>query len=418
MWGQVVDTKGSSALSMVGLGDISSRSLTRINSMGGAGIASNDYYYINNLNVATSPYHQMVNFDIGASNTTRMTGNQATSRTNLDNINFLFPLNKKLATVAGYNQLTNVRYNIVTTETVIGRPDESAIVNYFGSGGLTAASVGFGYMAHRYFSIGYKGSYVFGLIEDQTLVIPSFGQTFSEVQKTETFQRFLDHEISVFYKNPITRTNVVALGATYSFNNRLEYNRNRIDEAWFNSSSQPVRKDTISTAELNRQLPRNFRVGVSYIKKRDSAAIINLWNVNLDLEFSDYSNTTDRALDGDPTQLLGVRAGFEYSPLAKFIGNASSMSKLKSFFVLSQYRIGAYFTRGPYEIQGETYSDMGVSMGLGLPLGKVEGLKQFSSINIGLTYGQRGVAIFNENYFRLNIGFAINNNWFVRPKIN
>jgi hypothetical protein len=59
---------------------------------------------------------------------------------------------------------------------------------------------------------------------------------------------------------------------------------------------------------------------------------------------------------------------------------------------------------------------VGMSLGLGLPI-----TGSLSNLNLGLEFGKKGTTSNNlvqENYLILNVGFSLNDKWFVKSKYN
>jgi hypothetical protein len=105
-----------------------------------------------------------------------------------------------------------------------------------------------------------------------------------------------------------------------------------------------------------------------------------------------------------------LRIGTQLRPSAK----ANS-----GYFSNVSYRAGFYF--GPDYIHvGQKLPVYGVSFGMGLPLANYSSLArgQFTIINLGLEYEQRGnnKNVLKENLFRLSIGLNLSDLWFSKRK--
>ncbi|MFM7857507.1 MAG: hypothetical protein ACKO96_37690, partial [Flammeovirgaceae bacterium] len=80
------------------------------------------------------------------------------------------------------------------------------------------------------------------------------------------------------------------------------------------------------------------------------------------------------------------------------------------------YRTGINYAQLPTVLRGIQLDEKSVSLGLSMPF-----MRGISSANIALVLGQRGTTANNlvqENFFRFNLGLTINDQWFVRRKIN
>jgi hypothetical protein len=69
-------------------------------------------------------------------------------------------------------------------------------------------------------------------------------------------------------------------------------------------------------------------------------------------------------------------------------------------------------------LNGNQVSTWAVTGGLCLPLRVGRG-QQISYLNLGLEYGKLDAKVLSENYFRINLGFTLNDNtWFLKRKFN
>jgi hypothetical protein len=81
------------------------------------------------------------------------------------------------------------------------------------------------------------------------------------------------------------------------------------------------------------------------------------------------------------------------------------------------YRAG-FFTGKDYIVAGgEQLPLRAVTVGIGFPVKRYNAYStQFSTINTSFEYGRRGNSstLFNENYFRINVGLALSDIWFIK----
>jgi hypothetical protein len=78
------------------------------------------------------------------------------------------------------------------------------------------------------------------------------------------------------------------------------------------------------------------------------------------------------------------------------------------------YRGGFVYEKTGLIVNSTSINDVGVTFGLGLPI-----TGTLSNLNLGLEYGKKGTTSNNlvqENYFTLNVGFSLNDKWFVKRK--
>jgi hypothetical protein len=84
-----------------------------------------------------------------------------------------------------------------------------------------------------------------------------------------------------------------------------------------------------------------------------------------------------------------------------------------------RYRFGAYYSDGTIRYRNTVLTEMGLSLGIGLPVKRPRYSSRpkeaLNMINIGLEAGQRGATpdnVLRERFIRLTIGFSLNDDWF------
>jgi hypothetical protein len=111
---------------------------------------------------------------------------------------------------------------------------------------------------------------------------------------------------------------------------------------------------------------------------------------------------------GAPDSLVDswkVSGGIQYIPNDRAI---------KSYLQTVHYRVGFHYDHGYLKLNGTNITDIGASIGFGLPIRKAGTL-----LNFTLEGGNQGTTKNNlllEKYFRIMIGFTINDRWFIKTK--
>jgi hypothetical protein len=104
-----------------------------------------------------------------------------------------------------------------------------------------------------------------------------------------------------------------------------------------------------------------------------------------------------------------VRTGFQFTPAwERYKGD----SRLKSV----RYRMGVRFQKGPVATLGESVDEMGVSLGLGIPIRRI--LSQ-PMLHTSMELASRGTlnrGLVREQMFRLSLGLTLNDTWFIKRK--
>ena len=78
------------------------------------------------------------------------------------------------------------------------------------------------------------------------------------------------------------------------------------------------------------------------------------------------------------------------------------------------YRIGAYYDRDYYKLDGNTINSYGLTFGVTLPV-----FRLYNGLTLGVELGQKGNLNKNmvmEQYIGFSIGFSIHDIWFIKQR--
>jgi len=131
------------------------------------------------------------------------------------------------------------------------------------------------------------------------------------------------------------------------------------------------------------------------------------WMVGADFKYADWSDFQTRDGEQKLGKNIGVAVGGQFKPDA---------TSLKYWNVID-YRLGFRYNKSHISVDNHRLTDMAVTVGLGLPLSETNFGRTFSSVNISAEFGQQGTLQHNlirERYININLGFTINDAWFLR----
>jgi long-subunit fatty acid transport protein len=202
------------------------------------------------------------------------------------------------------------------------------------------------------------------------------------------------------YSQKFTNGDALTIGANYVLPTHIPtQNQYRHYTFTYNAAVEIVRDSVqYENTEGSIELPQSFGVGLSYERK-------NKFLVGLDFGYAQWSEFS----------LQGIRypeilkdnytfnAGAEYKP--DIYGN---------YFEKIAYRFGVNYQTGMLSLRNTDISQIGVSLGFGLPI-----KKQGTQVNIYLEYGKQGTKANNlirEDYFRVGISFSAKDRWFFKRK--
>ena len=393
----------SSPYSFYGIGESRFNGTVESRSMGGISMIP-DSTRINFQNPAGYGNIKWTNFTIGAS-TSRTKQKSGTSdatakRTTLDYLALAIPMGK-FGAGFGLIPYSSVGYKI---ENVY--PDGSQNNKRFnGWGGMNRVFLGTGYRILPNLSVGASAYYNFGKIQTNSLeFIPYVPIGSRELNVNQlngvNFNLGLMHQFklkdklsvfsSLYYtpKSTLTSNNERTIGTvTYNAN----YDLTGVD------SFDPVNTKT----EL--QLPQKWALGLGIGNARKWVVGAEVAIQDVGKLFNNY-NTMDNVTYG---KFQKYSIGGYYTPNANpFVSYAKRIT----------YRGGFVYEKTGLIVNSTSINDVGMSLGLGLPI-----TGSLSNLNLGLEFGKKGTTSNNlvqENYLILNVGFSLNDKWFVKSKYN
>ncbi|MFZ4263115.1 hypothetical protein ACFRAE_13805 [Sphingobacterium sp. HJSM2_6] len=323
---------------------------------------------------------------------------------------FGFSLNKsngpKIGGVSfGLLPYSDVGYSTAATRQIDNISYKTSLV---GEGGINKAYVGYGVSPFKGFSIGANVGFLFGNLYDKSMIeFPYEAGMYNTVQTLTRETRGATVDYGVQYFKSLGNQWNITFGYSGSLNNAV---RSKTSSLVTLTQTDPgsenveqVAQDTSAFDLLSNRkfnLPLKHNVGITLSKG------IN-WSIGADFKYADWSNFQTR--EGE--QKLGKNLGFAIG--GQFKPDATSNKYLN----VVDYRLGFRYNKSHITINNHRLSDMAVTVGLGLPLPETNFGRTFSNINISAEVGQLGTMNHNlvrERYINLNLGFTINDAWFIR----
>ena len=209
--------------SLIPIGELSDNSFSNNLGMGGVGISNGSYWHLNNQNPAALVYNRFTTFEMGiASDVRQLVNNETKDISGNGNINYMgfgVPIIKggKWVTSFGFNPYSNTNYKLFSEELILGVDGSltSSIVNYNyeGNGGLSQVYFSNGFKLGDEFSIGFKGSYIFGnLSSNISSKISNEPQFYSNLYEKSSFKDFA-FQMGMFYRKEINTDKYLKIGS-------------------------------------------------------------------------------------------------------------------------------------------------------------------------------------------------------------
>lgn len=424
----------SSPYSRYGIGDIGGKGFGQNFGMGGTSIAlQNDtiaMFFINSNNPASFSNFRLTTAELGANiSFTQLQSSNVKQSVNNASLAYLalgIPFKKWWGASVGLIPYSSVGYKVSDRQNLnnIGNVD----FIYEGSGGVNQLYFGNGIKPFyntrikslRALSLGVNASYMFGNIENiRRSVFPSGNNYFNTRSGTTTRVGDVYFDYGVQYAHTVDSIRgrdlkekvKILFGATFANQTQLRAKVDSLSYTYFNSSSNfEIGKDTMQNVEDVKgkiDFPLSFGFGLG-IKKGERLLIAGDFRVQNWSTYKAFNKTQNLKNN------LIVSLGAQYVPNPKANGKGSYAKRVN-------YRAGVRYVQTALELKNTQLTEYGLSLGLGLPVGRSYLLQNFSMVNIGVEFGQRGTTVnglIKEQFIKGTIGFTINDRWFVKPKFD
>lgn len=399
--------------STFGIGERYGNALIHNQGMGGVGIGTPQYWYLNNQNPALLVYNSLTLFEAGIVGEFKtISGDTLNERSTGGNMNYLamaFPIRprdvtKRLrwTTSVGLMPYTNVNYNLQYTDDVDGNTN-TVIEEEKGSGGLTQLYWSNGYRISKNVSLGLKATYIFSsILNEYSNAVAGTGQTIpykiyvSERTYVKDFS--FTPGVAFNFDSIMGGKSNLHIGAIYSFATDLNATKkSKLNRT--NLTDNLIDSLTLSSASGSLHLPAEFGFGASLIRRN--------WVIGMDFTYQDWADF--ESIDPEDEQNLEaswrVAIGSEFTP---------DPYAYESLFKKSTYRLGLSMEKMPFLPNNQQVRDFGINFGISVPTGR-------SSLDLAFKVGKRGNRtenILEETYFKVYFGLTLNDQWFIRRKFD
>lgn len=321
----------------------------------------------------------------------------------LDYLSMQFPMGKYLAGSAGLMPYSYVGYGYGSVDSVKVSDDTYyAEKRYFGTGGLSKAYLGFAGKPFPWISLGVNAAYVFGEITNDYSVIYPNNEVNSNYSSQIMTVRALELQFGVQLMKTFKEKHHVVLGATFTPKLDFRAETEAITTLASSTGNTNVQSDT-TKADFTLALPQSLAVGVTYTYDRRLT-------LGADFEMINWS-------DVDGLNDLLQKESNLYQDVYKFDLGGEYVHKLESRRYLDRirYRAGLNYAKSYVQVDGSQNKELGLSLGLGLPLKNQKSMVNFSFEYIDVRPENK--SFLKENYFQVNLGLTFNEFWFFQNKL-
>lgn len=415
--------------SRFGLGNPATSTFTQQTGMGGLTAAWNDPHHFNPENPAAHAFLRTTAFETGLfaqrSNLKSPTASLTDWRGNLTHLALGFPLKSPINEVLdkvkspwsygmglALTPYTTLGY---TTEKGGTEPGIGTYKTAFsGTGGLYKFRWGTA-VKYKNLSVGANLGYVFGKLNYESFTdvtsdsLSGFLTDYSNALNVRGFTYNVGSQyVHVLKKN--LETGVPTEMLTFGIFGNTTHNVNASGESLVLRGRSRQTNGTISNADTlsitdvsgkKVKLPAELAVGFMYTK-------VNKLKIGAQYSLANWSKYENEAREKEVLKnAFTVSGGLEWIPSSKNYG---------SYAKKMRYRVGAFYKKDPRVIDGEQIDNLGLTVGLGMPVFLPR--QGTSFINWSLEIGKLGRSTpISDSYFRLAVGFTMNDNsWFYKRR--
>jgi len=390
---------GGSAYSRYGIGDIRFFAGGRSAGMGGTAIALLSPASLNRVNPAGQTKLTLTNFTGTFSyegfRTTDGIQSAYLSSGNFGGAFLALPisLDNGLVFTAGFNPYSSVNYKLQSEQT-IGSVDYIQL--YSGEGGLSNALAGLTIAPIDSLNLGLQVNYLFGQIRSESdMTFNSTDFVSAKYLRTVDAHGF-DFTLGFIYTGLGRLTGLKSLeglniGAILS----TATNLNATQE---NVNITSVGQDTLPGKDGQIRIPFSQGIGFSWLLGGKYLLAGDYFHQ----QWSDFEY-----FGVHPQQIRNntrLSLGLEIQP---------SRDRGASYWDRVAYRLGSYYLSSYYQIGSESINEIGITSGLGMPIGAD------TRLDLALEYGRRGTTdqhLLQDNIFRLSITLNVGEKWFVHTE--
>lgn len=422
-----------SPYSRYGLGLLSERATGFNKGMGGVAQGFRNGTQVNVANPASYSEVDSLTalFDLGIS---LQNGNYKMdkSQQNIKNSSFdyfamQFRAFKNVGLTLGIMPISNIKYNITSSETEVkGSDDVTSSYAYTGDGGVREVFLGAGWRPFKPISIGFNVSYLWGDYTHSMKQIVSQSSAFNMARIYSADLSSYRVQAGLQYIQPINKTDKIVFGGTYTLGHDVNSDAYCTTQTL---SSAVVQTQTIDTIKNAFQLPHQIAVGVTYYRS-------NKLRIGADFELQKWSDCKF------PNQQTNVGSTGSYTSAkgqlydrTKWSGGLDwTPNPEGSYFKRVTYKVGGYYSQSyaKADISGivtDKPYELGVSAGITLPIQSSHIWHRSNSpkLNISAQWVHTNIPYLNattmtqknltENYLKLCVGLTFNERWFHKWKV-
>ena len=310
---------------------------------------------------------------------------------------------------------TNINYTFIQdfNDTTLG----AYRMVHAGKGSLYNVYAGGAYKI-KGFSIGANFGFMFGKLDYQkTITFPDSVYALSSRNITSMNVRSFSYTIGVQYAYQIyhhsgaeRRQDInMILGAYGSGGIKMGAKISNYWDRFYIDPTYGVLPVDTPSASFNKNatinLPFNIAAGAMFGNEM-------FWMIGADFKYMNWKSYTSPLNNG------GLADSWRISVGAQIIPNSEETNR-KKYLSLVQYRLGAYVGKSEIVYNSKQLTEAGGTVGLGFPFKRAGFMS--GRLNLAGDFGRRSTSdatAISETFYRVTVGFVINDIWFIKRKFD
>ncbi len=275
---------------------------------------------------------------------------------------------------------------------------ESYSVSYSGEGGLHQIYFGTGLKIFKNLSVGANISYLWGdITHSVSVTYPNTTLAFTYQHEQKMSEASYKLDLGMQYTHSFGKKHQVTAGVVLSPGHNLSNDAYTQTTTGNNTMGYTVsQRDTVATCGI----PTTLGIGFAYVYDGRLTA-------GADMTLQNWGKTTFMDNRNAFCNSCRISLGAEYLPAPTG----------RSYLSVVKYRLGAYYSRPYYKIEGKRAADeYGVTAGFGLPIPRARSVLSVSGQYVRVSGKHAG--LLDENTFRVCIGITFNERWFFKRKVD
>ncbi len=392
----------NSPYSRYGLGGLQGQDLVNTQSLGGNVTAYQAFDRLNISNPASYASLRLTCFEVGLNSKifSVTDGNNTIKQGDMRPAYLILgvPITNHWGSTIGLMPYSRVAYSLI--QRVSANAINLDSLTYQGIGSTYSFFWGNGF-SYKNLSVGINAGYLFGQLRyAQNSYFNSAAYTLNTHAEQQLAPAGFTWNAGLQYKYKLNDKYHLLFGLSGNSQESVRAHKSafwyRFNDAGLIIDTPVAHLDTIGRINL----PMQYNVGVMLVESNKFGLALN------------YNNTAwgNYSAFGNQDSLRNswrLSIGAQYTPDVKAV---------KDYFKTCEYRFGLYYGTDYVFLHNTSTTITGFTAGIGLPLRRAS-----SHVNIGINAGSRGTTqnqLLRENFLHLNVGFTLNDIWFIKRKFD